>query len=369
VAAAIFALSRRIPGPALVPGTVFVVTLLVNAAFAVGACEPATCDRSRWMLGGVGGVRWAGPWNFGFDPADLGTLLAHLPSMLVVAFVGALTILLSVSSLELSAKREFNMDRAMRAHAGAAVLASIFGGFVGIVSIGRTSLNRTAGGGRVAGVVAAAMCLAVLFGVGEAIAYVPRAALGGLVLYIGADMIKNWLWDQRAHASRGELLQILLIVVLVANFGYLVGFFAGVVISCLVFVVAYSRTPLASLTTDLSSLPSTVVRSPREVKILAERGQRTPVFRLEGYAFFGSATKIEEVFRGLDVPSLDGVVLDFTHVCGVDTSAVEVFERILRRYRGLPARFWLVSAPANAEALQRLAAGEDGAQVTPPRLS
>ena len=43
---------------------------------------------------------------------------------------------------------------------------------------------------------------------------------------------KQWLWQLRHSVSRVELAQILLILVLVANYGYVVGFAAGVVISC-----------------------------------------------------------------------------------------------------------------------------------------
>lgn len=151
----------------------------------------------------------------------------------------------------------------LKAHAATTMFTACWGGFVGIISIGRTTLNRQAGGGKVSGLVAALMCLAMLFGAGELIAYVPKAALGGLILYLGLNMLRQWLWQLRKSVSREELGQILLILVLVANYGYVVGFAAGVVISCAIFIITYSRIPLTNLSTDLALFSSSVVTEAR----------------------------------------------------------------------------------------------------------
>ena len=43
------------------------------------------------------------------------------------------------------------------------------------------------------------------------------AALGGLVLYLGLNMLRQWVWDQRRTASRLELTQIVLILAVVCR--------------------------------------------------------------------------------------------------------------------------------------------------------
>ncbi len=152
-------------------------------------------------------------------------------------------------------------------------------------------------------------------------------------------MLKQWLWDQWRTSSRAEFAQIVTILVLVANFGFMVGFFAGLLISCVVFVVTYSRIPLADLATDLSLFTSSVVRPENEVATLEKHGSKTRLYRLSGYVFFGSATKIEAVFNGLG-GDIEGVVIDFTGVSGIDSSAISVFQRILRRYRDASTHFY-----------------------------
>jgi len=350
VVAALYGLARRVPGAVLIPLVMVAASLVVGALSSGGYI----LNREAWLFTGLQSTQWLPPWQLALDLPEAGLLLHNLPGMLVVSFVGLLTILLSVASLELSFQKEFDLNRILRMHALSAGVSALLGGFVGIISIGRTTLNRQVGGGMISGMIAAAICLAMLLGAGGLIAFIPKAALGGLVLYLGLNMLKQWLWDQRHTTTRVELAQILLILVLVANFGFLVGFAAGVLISCIIFVVTYSRIPLASLATDLSLFTSSVVRPQHQMDTLKEHGDRTVIYRLSGYVFFGSASKIDSVFQAMDITRIEGVVIDFTSVSGIDRSAIGVFQRILRRYQNAPTRFYFVHAESNRESLQSL---------------
>jgi SulP family sulfate permease len=351
VVGVLYAFAPRVSSGVLIPVVMFVATLLVNLFLGSHACNAAMCSPQRWLFPSLQDTQWMPPWELLADLPDPQLLLQQLPTMLVVSFVGLLTILLSIASLELNYRREFDLNQMLKAHAATTVFTAFWGGFVGIISIGRTTLNYQAGGGKVSGVVAALMCIAMLFGAGSLIAYVPKAALGGLILYLGLNMLKQWLWQQRQAVSREELAQILLILVLVANYGYVVGFAAGVVISCAIFIITYSDIPLTNLTTDLSLFSSSVVRPQHQVEILKTHGQATRLYRLSGYVFFGSASRIDAVFKKLDIDTIDGVIIDFSKVTGIDTAAIGVFQRILRRYHGSALHFHFVHAPGNMQSV------------------
>ncbi|MES2605524.1 MAG: SulP family inorganic anion transporter [Pseudomonadota bacterium] len=348
----LFALERRVKGPLLIPLVMITATLLV---YLPPLRDVVQANREDWLFSGLGRTPWLPPWELDWSWQDLLVLLRNAPAMLVVCFVGVLTILLSVASLELNFGKEFDLERVLRAHAQTSVVTAALGGFVGIISIGRTMLNHQTHGGKLAGVIAAGICLAVLLGAGGIIATIPKAALGGLVLYLGLGMLRQWIWNQWGKISLLELSEILLILVLVANFGFLSGFAAGVLISCVMFAVTCSRIPLASLTADLSLLTSSVVRPQQQVEALKLHGPATVVYRLSGYVFFGSASSIDNVFRQMSMHEMQGVVLDFTRVSGIDRSALGVFQRILRRYHALPVRFYLVHAEHNKASLLSLA--------------
>ena len=362
VAAALYWLARRVSGAVLIPLVMIAATLIVNLFLASGICSGGPCEPGYWMFTGLQNTQWMPPWTLDPGAVNVLKLIESLPSVLVVSFVGLLTILLSLASLEMNFRREFDLNRVLRTHAATSGIAALLGGFTGILSIGRTTLNRSAGGGALSGVVAALICLAMLLGAGGLISYVPKAALGGLVLYLGVNMLRQWLWDLRKFASRAELAEIVLILTLVANYGYLTGFSAGLVISCLIFVVTYSGIPLASLVTDLSLFTSSVVRPGHQVDILRAHGQRTMIYRLSGYVFFGSANKIDLMFQARDIGSVEGVVLDFSDVSGIDRSAIGVFQRILRRYGDLPLRFYFVHSAANDEQLHSISQDSEAAR-------
>jgi len=353
VVATLYGLASRVSSAILIPLVMLMASIVVNMVLASSFCETQACDPRAWLFPSMQNAQWLPPWRLEWQLLDTAFLVENLPGMFVVSFVGLLTILLSVASLELSTQREFNLNKVLKAQAYSAGLAAVLGGFVGILSVGRTTLHRQTGGGVVSGTIAAAMCLAMLLGAGSLLAYVPKAALGGLVLFLGLNMLKQWLWDQRRTTSPIEYVQIILILALVANFGFLVGFAAGLLISCVVFVVTYSRIPLADLATNLSVFTSSVVRPEQEASALREHGEKTLLYRLSGYVFFGSASKIEAVFQAMH-DAVDGVVLDFTNVSGIDSSAIGVFQRILRRYRDKPTQFYIVYADSNETSLRSI---------------
>lgn len=348
----LFALARRVAVAVLIPVVLLVAAVIVNLALLTPLGGAPAFAREHWFFSGLKNLHWLPPWQMSLDMVGVKMLLDNLPTMLVVSFVGLISVLLAVASLELTYQREFKLNRVLKLHAGATAVSSLLGGFAGLLSISRTMLNRQVGGGVIAGVVSAGLCLAVLLGAGGFVGYVPKAALGGLVLFLGVGMLKQWLWDQRKTATRLEMAEILIIVILVANYGFLVGFAGGVLIACAVFIVSYSQLPLATLVTDISLFRSSVVRPSHQVDTLKQHGGRVMVYRLSGYVFFGSASKIDAVFRQKDLAGIDGVLLDFTNVSGIDSSAIGVFQRILRRYQTLPTRFYFVQSEVNRASLQ-----------------
>jgi SulP family sulfate permease len=358
VTAALFLLNKRVPSAALIPLVMLAATVIAQIMLSNGLCA-ARCDADIWRFSNDHAVQWMPPWQIQLDTADVQHIVASLPGMLVVSFVAVLTVLLSVSTLEITFQREFELNKMLRAHALLAGLSAALGGYIALITIGRTVLSSQTGGKVLAGVIAAGVCIAVLLGAGTVIFHIPKAALGGLVLYLGVSFLKHWLWDKRKSTSALEYVQIFLILGIVANYGYMTGFAAGLLLSCVLFVVTYSRVPLANLATNLTVFSSSVVRPEYEVDILRAHGGGTHVYRLGGYVFFGSASKIEAVFKDMG-PRVEGVVIDFTNVSGIDGSAIGVFRRILRRYWGSGIRFNFVTTPGTENAIRHFSPDDGG---------
>ena len=350
VAAALLGLKKKVSTAILIPLIIVVSTLTVNfflgSTYCIGLegiCSPAT-----WRFPSVSQSSWIPFWRLDFINVNFDTLIQALPSILVVSFVGVMTLLLAVASLELSYKKEFDLNQALRVHAGSSIISGLFGGYLGIISTGRTTLNK-AGGGVISNLVVALICLLMLVGGGEVLMLIPRAALGGVILFLGIAMLKNWVWDQRKFLNREELAAIAMILIVVANFGYLTGFGLGVMLACIAFVIACGKSPLTSLRTDLSLFSSSVVRHERQRKIINEFGAQSRVFRLIGYIFFGSASNIELMFQEIERQNIENILLDFSDVIGIDRSAIGVFHRILRRDKLSKVNFYFVYGERNKD--------------------
>ena len=161
---ALYGLARRVSAALLIPLVMLSASILVNVALASGICPATACSRDNWLFHGLDDLVWRPPWTLSLEWLDWRMLVSELPAMLVISFVGTLAILVSLASLERDFKKEFDLDRLLKAHAASTGLSALLGGFVGIVSIGRTSLNRAVGGGAMSGVIASLICLAMLVG-------------------------------------------------------------------------------------------------------------------------------------------------------------------------------------------------------------
>lgn len=354
VAATLFALSRRLPGSVLMPVVILATSLLVNLALASPLCPDGACEASRWLFPAPPPMSWLPPWRLRLDGDLLLQVARFLPTMLVVAFVAVLAVMLTLASLEIDLKREFELGHELRVHAGAAAVGGALGGMISSASISRTVLNARSGGGAIASLVSAAVALTLMFGASQVMGYMARGALGGLLLYLGISMLKQWTWNVRETARPVEMLQIFLIVAITARHGFIAGFGAGVLIACVTFVVTYSRIPITDLATHLGAIRSSVVRSPGQEQALAAHGARTRVYRLNGYVFFGSANKIDVMFGERLAEEADAVILDLSRVSGIDSSAITVFQRILRRHADSPLHFHVVHGPPVRAQLEAL---------------
>ena len=97
---------------------------------------------------------------------------------------------------------------------------------------------------RVPGITCALAYVGALF-VGPApLAYVPKALIGGLLLFIGSSFLYEWVVEGKDRLPRSEYAVVLLIVVTVASQGYIAGVAAGVLGAAAVFVSDYSKVPV-----------------------------------------------------------------------------------------------------------------------------
>jgi len=290
------------------------------------------------------------PWYLEADgPVAWSSYLTVIPEMLAVCLITMLAVLINASSLEVLVEKDFDLDRDLRAHGIASLASAALGGFIGSLSMSRTSVNRLAGGaGRISGLVCGLFAATVLLFGADVITLVPRFLLGALMINLGLQFVWKWSFSMQRTLSPADYLMSLFIVIVVMTFGYAAGVGAGLVASALIFATLYSHVPAYSSISTLAERRSRVARSLAAAEQLSQVGHRVPVVRLQGFLFFGSADKLQRKTREL-LPDAHSLVLDFQAVEGLDSSACYSLQKLLRLARWQGVRVVISGLNGNLE--------------------
>jgi sulfate permease, SulP family len=283
--------------------------------------------RSAWFLPSLGELAlW---WPIAAvlrHEVDWGVIAQSSAEIGSVCAIMAIALLLDVSSLEVARQKSADLDKEFRTNGLANMLASVVGGFAGSLSMnGCLLLDESGAMTRWAGTIVGIVCAIILFSGIDVGSFVPKAILGGMLAYLGV-MILAELAASPAQRSWVDWALAIVIMLVIGNFGYFQGVMLGVVASCLMFALSYSRIGVIRRHLTRREFSSNVERAPEQTKLLSEEGARVHVFWLSGFIFFGSSNGLFERIRRVIDQQTDKpvgfVLLDFGAVPGLDSSAL-----------------------------------------------
>lgn len=239
------------------------------------------------------------------------TLRIVFPYSLVMALVGLIESLLTLSVLDEMTETRGNGNREAAAQGLANIVTGFFGGMGGCAMIGQSIINVSSGGRfRTSGIVAAIGLLLIVLFFGPFIEQVPMAALVGLMFMVA---IGTFEWASLRIFRRVPLTDIIVMVVVasvtVIFHNLAVAVLIGVVISALAFAWENAKRIRAR-------------------KHIDENGCKH--YEIYGPLFFGSTTAFGEKFDIENDP--EHVVIDFEESRVADHSAIEAINKITERY-------------------------------------
>lgn len=334
IALALWFVTRRLQHPLAVPAGVVLLGLGVHAALAAAGLDIAAARAQGWLPAPFEAVAPVQPWRAAlWEAVDWKVLLQQAGWLLSAVIVGTLSLLMTVSSLELAWHTRADINRELRTLGQANLLAGLLGGLQGSYSLSRSLLNQRVGAqGRASGVVLGGLCLAAMAVGGPVIALAPLPLLGGLLLAQGLDMLKTWLLDSRRRMNARDHLTIVAMASTTAVLGFLPAVCLGVLVCCLNFAATQSRhSPIGRIVSRTSWL-SRVERPVAPSRWLMSRGQGLRIVELQGVLFFGSARWLSRALEAvLEEPQPPHrLVLDFARVRTVDSSAAQSLVAIAR---------------------------------------
>lgn len=319
--------ARRLGGmPAL-----FMLTCLAYHAARVLLGQPvAEAQASGWLLGPFpSGMVLTAPPSGAFLLLDWHAARALLPYLVASMLLTAVTVALMVTGTEAALGCELDVNRQM-AVAGAANLVSGAAGAIptGHSASGSTLLARFGATSRWNAVVPVLFASAVLLEGSDLLGLVPRPVLAALIMAFGFEwLVLRSIRECRA-LPRHEAGILLLVAAVIAVLGIFQGLMLGLGLALVMFVWTYRRVPVIRGVIGGDELRSSVGRPSGEAHALQEHGRAIVLVRLQGYLFFLNAEAVREALAARVGAGARYVVLDFQHVVGLDSSAVEVFRRI-----------------------------------------
>ena len=347
VAFALYLVLRRARSPLLLPAILLIATVFAHLAFALTGTSLGEALQLGWTFKAPTAVGLAPTWDFGDVRNFPWRLLPGLSAdIFAVMFVTAITMLLNTTGIELVTRREADLGRELKTLGVANLVAAALGGYVSCVSLSRTTLTYSAGGrSRACGLVVAVVSGLMLLVDPAFLAYVPKFVLGGLLLYLGASLMYEWLVDAVRRISLPEYASLLAIAILIVQVGFIAGVLIGVIIGCATFAVSASRVNAIKFNFDGSEYRSTLDRGPDELAILAAHGGEIQGMSLQSYLFFGSANRLYQQVKALFAaePRCRFLLFDFRLVTGIDSSAMHSFTQIKRVADEIGARLVLVN--------------------------
>jgi SulP family sulfate permease len=175
--------------------------------------------------------------------------------------------------------------------------------------------------------------------------YVPKFVLGGLLFYLGANLLYEWLVESARRISLLEYASLLAITLLILQIGFIAGVLIGIIIGCATFAVSAGRVNAIKFSFDGSEYRSSLDREPEELKILSSHGRAIQGMSLQSYLFFGSANRLYQQVKSLFAsrPDCRFLLFDFRLVTGIDSSALHSFTQIKQAADELGARLVLVN--------------------------
>jgi SulP family sulfate permease len=306
--------------------------IAAHIAFRLVGISLAEAQAAGWTFQAPPKVSFMLPWSahelehypWHFLPDLIGDLIA-------VIFVTATSTLFNTTGIEVAAQREANLERELNVTGLANMLSGALGGYTGCISVSRSILNYNSGGsGRLSGLTGAAISLLMLAVAPVLLGYMPKFVLGGLLIYLGADLLHRWIVESRRRLSIVEYLSLLAIIVIIVRWGFIAGILIGVVIGCATFALSAARIDSIKFSFDGSEYRSSLDRSRDEQAVLSAHGGKILGMNLQSYLFFGSANRLFQHVKALldRHPECRFLLFDFKLVTGIDSSAAYSFAQI-----------------------------------------
>ncbi len=319
-----------------VPAAILALTAGVLAYFGLASFDPALLKLTgnALIIGPLGG----GDANFsdailglwksigGLGMADVAKLLVPATTLAVLLSIDTLKTCVVLDALTRS---RHDSNRELVGQGLGNMASSLIGGVSGAGQMGATLVNMSSGAQtKLSGLIEGGLALVAFLILGAYIAWIPIAALAGILIVIGFRMFdRNSLHLLKSPATILDFAVIVTVVVTAISFSLIAASGVGIALAIVLFIREQIRGNVVRSKMYGNQKFSKCVRLPTEMHVLEKKGDCAAILELQGSLFFGTTDQLFTSLEG-ELKTKQYIVLDMRRVQSVDLTAVHMLEQI-----------------------------------------
>jgi SulP family sulfate permease len=214
--------------------------------------------------------------------------------------------------------------------------------------MGATLVSLNSGAAtRATGVLEGLFALVAALILGSFIAWIPVAALAGILIVIGLRMIdKEPLRFVESRATVFDFAVVLAVVVVALTIGLIAASAVGVAMAIVLFVREQVGGTVVRHKMYVNQMSSNWYRPEAEVRILDQKGDQAVIFELQGSLFFGNT---QQLYADLEheINTRSYIIIDLKRVQSVDVTAAHLLNQVRDAIQERGARLLLSNVREN----------------------
>ncbi len=318
------------------PAVILALAAGVALYFSLGAIDPSLyVANNPFVIGELGGMegdnflrmleqRFGNVAALGWDQVWL--LLIPALTLAALLSIDTLKTCIILDSMTHSFHRP---DRELIAQGSGNIVSSLVGGMPGSGTMGATMVNLSGGATtRFSGLVEGIAALVAFVVLGGFIAWIPVAALSGILIVIGLRMIdKNSVLLLKSSKTALDFFIILAVAITALWIGLIAAAGVGLALAVMLYIAQQIGASVVYRHIDGSEARSKIIRSREQENILCGSGGIFSVYELHGSLFFGTANQLYSMLRN-DLDAKKYIIMDMKRVQTVDLTAAHILLQI-----------------------------------------
>jgi sulfate permease, SulP family len=319
-----------------VPGTILGILAGLLTYFGLAVQDPSLWETANnpLVIGALGAAKEGylasitGRWNEIGD-LRLSQIAALIGTALTLAALLSIDTLKTCVVIDQLTRTQHDSNRELVAQGIANIASSSIGGIPGAGTMGATLVNLNSGAKtRISGVLEGLLSLVAALILGSFMAWIPVAALAGILIVIGIRMLdREPLRFIESRATVFDFGVVLSVIVVALTIGLIAASATGVILAIILFLREQIGGSVVRHKVYANQMSSTWYRPEAEMRIIEQKGDQAVIFELQGSLFFGTTQQLYgEIEPELGKRSY--IILDLKRVLSVDVTAAHLLNNV-----------------------------------------